>query len=89
MSPIPRRTISFVNYFFLLVVKRTGKNAISSTDETITKFCDAFIELRKEFDTGVAVQTGIVAKSILDKVEYILDEVEHILSDTDNISTQM
>ncbi|ETW77187.1 hypothetical protein HETIRDRAFT_326537 [Heterobasidion irregulare TC 32-1] len=66
-------------------LKRTGKNALSPTDETITKFCDAFIELRKEFDTGVAVQTGIVAKSILDKVEYILNDVERILGDTDKI----
>ena len=88
MSPIPRRTISFVNYFFLLVVKRTGKNAISSTDATIDALCKVFVELENAFHTGVVVQIGIITIRILDKVEYVLDGVEHILSDTEEISAR-
>ena len=88
MSLVSRQTVLSDSYIIPFVVQRTGRNTISPAD-TITKFCAAFIELKKEFDTGVAVQTGIVAVSILDKVEYVLDGVEHIFNDTENISTQM
>ena len=89
VSLVSCQTILSDSYISPSIVQRIGRNPISLADDTITKFCDTFIKLGKEFDTGVAVQNGIVTISILDKAEYVLDGVEHILNNTENISMQM
>ena len=57
--------------------ERTIAQPFAGVDDRITEFCAAFTDLRKSFDSKLAVNTALVHSRVVTTVEAISEHLVH------------